>query len=481
MSDRIETVILKNLVFNESFCRKALPFLKPEYFSENHEKLVFEHVRDFVVKYNSLPTNESLVIQLSDDKTITKTEFDKSSDLLATFIPAEFIPVDDAWLIDKTESFCQEKAIYHAVLSSIHILDDKDHKQEKGAIPKMLSDALAVSFDPNIGHSYTEDAEKRYEAYHTKEVKIPFDLEYFNKITNGGLSRKTLNIILAGTAVGKTLCLVHFAASHLMAGKNVLYITLEMSEEKIAERIDANLLNVPLLDLVDLSKDVYEKKVKSVKEKTVGKLIIKEYPTASASTTHFRHLLHELNLKKSFVPDVIIVDYLNIATSSRIKAGSVVNSYTYIKSIAEELRGLAVEYNVPILSATQLNRQGYTSTDVGLEDTSESFGLPSTADFMFALISTEELEKLGQLLVKQLKNRYNDISANRRFLVGVDRPRMRLFDLDDSVQTANLHDHVNGKKSSKTESKEDEGPVFDKTNFGHGLKQEKSKFDDIMF
>jgi archaellum biogenesis ATPase FlaH len=342
---------------------------------------------------------------------------------------------DNNWLIDKTEKFCQEKAIYNAVLNSISILDGKDKTNDKGAIPKILSDALAINFDNSVGHDYLEDSDGRFEYYHRTEERIPFDLDYFNKITKGGLPKKTLNIALAGTGVGKSLFMCHVAAGAMVQGKNVLYITLEMAEEKIAERIDANLLNVTLYDLIELPKDMYDKKVARVREKTTGKLIIKEYPTASASTTHFRTLLNELNLKRSFVPDIIFVDYLNICCSSRIKAGANINSYTYVKSIAEELRGLAVEHNVPIVSATQTTRSGFTSSDPGLEDTSESFGLPATADLMFALISSEELEELGQIMVKQLKNRYNDPTYYKRFTVGIDRSKMKLFDIEQSAQT----------------------------------------------
>jgi archaellum biogenesis ATPase FlaH len=373
-------------------------------------------------------------LAIKDLRTVTDDEVEMCETYLKEIEASSKEQSQIQWLVDKTEKFCQEKAIYNAVLGSISILDGKDKVHEKGQIPKILSDALAVSFDTSVGHDYLENSDERYEFYHRHEERIPFDLEYFNKITKGGLPAKTLNIALAGTGVGKSLFMCHVAAGAMSQGRNVLYITMEMAEEKIAERIDANLLNVALDDLMALPKDTYDKKVAKVKAKTTGKLIIKEYPTASASATHFRALLNELNLKKSFRPDIIFIDYLNICCSSRIKAGSNVNSYTYVKSIAEELRGLAVEYGVPIVSATQTTRSGYTSSDPGLEDTSESFGLPATADLMFALITSEELEELGQIMVKQLKNRYNDPSYYKRFTIGVDRSKMKLYDVDQSGQ-----------------------------------------------
>ena len=432
---KLEQAILKNLVYNEEYLRKVLPFLKPEYFSDRTEKTIFNEITSFTETYNTTPAIEAIGIAVKERNTLTDDEVEKCQTYLKEIESNKETSTEIQWLVDKTEKFCQEKAIYNAVLGSISILDGKDKKNEKGSIPKILSDALAVSFDTTVGHDYLENSDERYEFYHRKEERIPFDLEYFNKITKGGLPAKTLNIALAGTGVGKSLFMCHVAAGAMVQGKNVLYITLEMAEEKIAERIDANLLNVTLDDLIELPKDMYDKKVARVREKTTGKLIIKEYPTASASTTHFRTLLNELNLKRSFVPDIIFVDYLNICCSSRIKAGANINSYTYVKSIAEELRGLAVEHNVPIVSATQTTRSGFTSSDPGLEDTSESFGLPATADLMFALISSEELEELGQIMVKQLKNRYNDPTYYKRFTVGIDRSKMKLFDIEQSAQT----------------------------------------------
>ena len=432
---KLEQAILKNLVYNEEYLRKVLPFLKPEYFSDRTEKTIFNEITSFTETYNTTPAIEAISIAVKERNTLTDDEVEKCQTYIKEIESNKETSTEIQWLVDKTEKFCQEKAIYNAVLGSISILDGKDKKNEKGSIPKILSDALAVSFDTTVGHDYLENSDERYEFYHRKEERIPFDLEYFNKITKGGLPAKTLNIALAGTGVGKSLFMCHVAAGAMVQGKNVLYITLEMAEEKIAERIDANLLNVTLDDLIELPKDMYDKKVARVREKTTGKLIIKEYPTASASTTHFRTLLNELNLKRSFVPDIIFVDYLNICCSSRIKAGANINSYTYVKSIAEELRGLAVEHNVPIVSATQTTRSGFTSSDPGLEDTSESFGLPATADLMFALISSEELEELGQIMVKQLKNRYNDPTYYKRFTVGIDRSKMKLFDIEQSAQT----------------------------------------------
>ena len=431
---KLEQAILKNLVYNEDYLRKVLPFIKPEYFSDRTERTLFNEITSFTETYNSTATIEALSIAVKEKNNLSDDEVQKCEDYIKEIESNRQTETEVQWLIDKTEQFCQEKAIYNAVLGSISILDGKDKNNDKGAIPKILSDALAISFDTTVGHDYLENSDDRYEFYHRKEERIPFDLDCFNKITKGGLPAKTLNIALAGTGVGKSLFMCHVAAGAMVQGKNVLYITLEMAEEKIAERIDANLLNVSLDDLMDLPKDMYDKKVARVKEKTTGKLIIKEYPTASASTTHFRTLLNELNLKRSFVPDIIFIDYLNICCSSRIKAGANINSYTYVKSIAEELRGLAVEHNVPIVSATQTTRSGFTSSDPGLEDTSESFGLPATADLMFALISSEELEEMGQMMVKQLKNRYNDPSYYKRFTIGVDRAKMKLFDVEQSAQ-----------------------------------------------
>lgn len=430
----LELVILKNLIYNEEYLRKVLPFLKPEYFSNKIEKTIFNEIIDFTGKYNNSPTPESLKIAVGE-LNITQDEVDN----LATYINEIESNKKDStkleWLIDKTEEFCQEKSIYNAVLNSISILDGADKTNDKGAIPKILSDALSVSFDNSVGHDYLEDAVSRYEYYHRQESKIPFDLDYFNKITKGGLSTKTLNVILAGTGVGKSLFMCHVAAACMAQGKNVLYITMEMAEERIAERIDANLLNVTMDELMDLSEESYIKKVKRVHSKTVGKLLIKEYPTASASATHFRTLLNELNLKRNFIPDIIFVDYLNICCSSRLKVGSNINSYTYVKAIAEELRGLAVEYDLPLVTATQTTRSGFNSSDPGMEDVSESFGLPATADMMFALISSEELEQLNQIMVKQLKNRYSDLTHHKRFTIGIDRAKMKLYDIEQSAQT----------------------------------------------
>jgi len=431
---KLEQAILTNLIYNEDFLRKVLPFIKPEYFSDRTERTLFNEITSFTETYNSPPEIAALSIAVKEKTNLTDDEVQKCEDYLSEIEKDNNPKTEIQWLVDKTEKFCQEKAIYNAVLGSISILDGKDKTNDKGAIPKILSDALAISFDTTVGHDYLQDSDERYEFYHRKEERIPFDLDIFNKITKGGLPAKTLNIALAGTGVGKSLFMCHMAAGAMVQGRNVLYITLEMAEEKIAERIDANLLNVTLDDLMELPKDLYDKKVERVKSKTTGKLIIKEYPTASASTIHFRTLLNELNLKKSFVPDIIFVDYLNICCSARIRAGSNINSYTYVKSIAEELRGLAVEYNLPIVSATQTTRSGFTSSDPGLEDTSESFGLPATADLMFALITSEDLEALGQIMVKQLKNRYNDPSYYKRFTVGVDRSKMKLYDIDQSGQ-----------------------------------------------
>ena len=431
---KLEQTILKNLIYNEEYLRKVLPFLKSEYFTDRTDKTLYHEIASFTETYNSPPTIEALVLAVKERRNLTDDEVEKCETYLQEIAKTKDEESKVQWLTDKTEQFCQEKAIYNAVLGAISILDGKDKTQDKGAIPKVLSDALAVSFDNSVGHDYLENSEERYEFYHRKEERIPFDLDFFNKITKGGLPTKTLNIALAGTGVGKSLFMCHVAAGCMVQGKNVLYITMEMAEERIAERIDANLLNVTVDDLVNLPKEMYDKKIAKLREKTVGKLIIKEYPTASASTTHFRTLLNELNLKKSFVPDIIFIDYLNICCSARVKAGANVNSYTYVKAIAEELRGLAVEYGVPIVSATQTTRSGFTSSDPGLEDTSESFGLPATADLMFALISSEELEELGQIMVKQLKNRYSDPTMYKRFTLGIDRAKMRLYDVEQSGQ-----------------------------------------------
>jgi len=431
---RLEQTILKNLIYSDEYLRKVLPFLKSEYFTDRTERLIYDEIKSFTETYNTTPSVEAIELAVKERRNLTDDEVEKSETYLKEIESSNRETTQIQWLTDKTEKFCQEKAIYNAVLGSISILDGKDKTHDKGQIPKILSDALAVTFDTSVGHDYLENSDERYEFYHRHEERIPFDLEYFNKITKGGLPGKTLNIALAGTGVGKSLFMCHVAAGAMSQGRNVLYITMEMAEEKIAERIDANLLNVTLDDLTSLPKEMYDKKVEKLKAKTTGKLIIKEYPTASASATHFRSLLNELNLKKSFRPDIIFIDYLNICCSSRIKAGANINSYTYVKSIAEELRGLAVEYGVPIVSATQTTRSGFTSSDPGLEDTSESFGLPATADLMFALITSEDLQELGQIMVKQLKNRYNDPTMYKRFTVGVDRAKMKLYDVEQSGQ-----------------------------------------------
>lgn len=455
----IEQSILSNLINNEQYFRKSIPFLRQEYFQDRSHKLAFKLIDEYVKKYSSQPTVKALAIDLESEP-LNQEEIDNVKTLINE-LDAEPIK-DNEWLLDQTEKFCQDKAIYNAIMSSINILDGKTEKT-KNAIPQILSDALAVSFDTNVGHDFLEDYESRYDFYHKKEQRIPFDLEYFNKITKGGIPNKTLNIALAGTGVGKSLFMCHCAAANLTRGNNVLYITLEMAEEKIAERIDANLLNVTVDELAMLPKDAYDKKIERVRGKTNGKLIIKEYPTATAGSANFRHLFNELKIKKGFVPDIVYIDYLNICNSSRIKQGGSVNSYTYIKAIAEELRGLAVEQNVPIISATQTTRSGFTNTDLGLEDTSESFGLPATADFMFALISSEELQDLNQMMVKQLKNRYSDPSTNRKFVIGVDRPKMKLYDVEQKAQA----DIADDKKD------DDDTPLFDRSK--------NNKFDKNLF
>ena len=432
--ERIERLILSHLIHNENYSRKVVPYVKDEYFEDPSEKLVFKLIQEYILKHNDLPTKQSLSIDLDQLDGIHESEYTKSSEIINSLNKPESTDITP-WLVEQSETFCQDKAIYNAVVNAISILEgnEKTHLS-KGAIPTVLSDALAVSFDPHIGHDFIEDAENRFDFYHRIEEKLEFDLEMFNKITKGGLPKKTLNICLAGTGVGKSLFMCHQAAAALSVNKNVLYVTLEMAEERIAERIDANLLDIPISQLEEIPRDMYKKKIEKLKGKTKGKIIIKEYPTASASAMHFKILLGELKLKRNFVPDIIFIDYLNICTSSRIRAGANVNSYTYIKSIAEELRGLAVEHDVPIVSATQTTRTGFTSTDIGLEDTSESFGLPATADFMFALISSEEMEELNQMLVKQLKNRYNDPTSYRKFIVGVDRSKIRLYDVEQKAQ-----------------------------------------------
>ena len=452
--ETIENTIIRNLVLNEEYTRKVLPFLKPEYFENTHEKIIFEESAKFIVEYDKCPTKEILSIECEKRKDINDDTFKEVTTYLKD-ISTE--PVQEDWLVDSTEKWCKERAIYLALVESISIADGHDIKKGVDAIPSILSDALAVGFDNHVGHDYLEDYEERFDFYHRKEDKIEFDLELFNKITKGGLPNKTLNIALAGTGVGKSLFMCHVASSVLLQGKNVLYITLEMAEEKIAERIDANLLNIPVQQLTDIPRQMFESKVTKLSEKTQGSLIIKEYPTAAAHSGHFKGLLNELALKKSFKPHIIFIDYLNICASSRYRAGSNVNSYSYIKAIAEELRGLAVETDVPIVSATQTTRSGYSNSDVDLTDTSESFGLPATADLMFALISTEELEEVNQIMVKQLKNRYNDLNRNKRFVIGIDRSKMKLYDCDQSAQDdivdSGQEEEYNNDESKKIKNK----------------------------
>ena len=457
----IENTILSGLVFNEDYARKVTPFLKNDYFDQQSEKTVFNEIVSYIDKYNGLPTKEAIRIAISEKETLNEEQYKQVNLVVDKLEYDEKTDVD--WLVDKTEKFCQDKAIYNAVRESILVLDGNHKDLDKGSIPELLSKALGVSFDSSIGHDFIENSNERFDFYHAKEDKVPFDLELFNKITKGGLSRKSLSVALAGTGVGKTLFMTHCAAANMMAGMNVLYITMEMAEERIAERIDANLLDMTIDDLKEVPKDVYVKRLDRVKAKTNGKLIVKEYPTASAGSAHFRHLLNELRLKKNFTPDVVYIDYLNICTSSRMKMGSNVNSYTLIKAIAEELRGLAVEFNVPIMSATQTTRSGYSNSDMGLEDTSESFGLPATADFMFGLISTEELESLGQLMVKQLKNRWGDTNYLKRFVVGIDRSKMRLFDAEEDAQDLM-----------------DDTPTMDRGAVGQRLASEKEDKGEIL-
>ena len=430
LTQKIERTILNNLIHNEEYTRKVIPFIKEEYFQDGVEKILFKTIEEYVEKYKINPDLEVLSLDLQK-VSFNEEQFKSANVYLSELTPSK---VNLDWLIDQTERWCKDKAIYNAILNGIHIIDGKDKDQTPEALPEILTQALSVSFDTHIGHDYINQSEERYEFYHSTEDKIPFDLDYFNRITKGGLPSKTLNICLAGTGVGKSLFMCHHASSTLMQGKNVLYITLEMAEEKIAERVDANLLNVTMEDLHDLPRHMYEDKFGRLQKKTQGNLIVKEYPTASAHCGHFRSLLNELALKKNFKPDIVFIDYLNICASSRFRVSAAVNSYTYIKAIAEEMRGLAVEFDIPIMSATQTTRSGFVSTDIGLEDTSESFGLPTTADLMFALISTEELEQLNQMLVKQLKNRYNDPTANKRFIIGVDRAKMKLYDVAQAAQ-----------------------------------------------
>ena len=463
---RIEEQILSNLIHNEDFCRKVIPFINTSYFSDFKERMIVEEITVFFNKYNKPISSDILKIELSNRSDIT----DKQLSDVITSVGA--LPTEEAnqdWLIEHTEKFCKDKAVYNAILESIKIIDGKDDKRTQEAIPNILSEALAVSFDNHVGHDYLDDAQDRFDFYHRVEEKLEFDLDMFNKITKGGFSKKTLNVILAGTGVGKSLFMCHVAASTLMQGKNVLYITMEMAEERIAERIDANLLNLTMDELKVVDRKVFNTRLDKIARKTQGKLIVKEYPTAGAHSGHFRALLEELKIKKDFMPDLIVIDYLNICASARLKMGSNVNSYTYVKTIAEELRGLAVEYNVPMLSATQTTRGGFDNTDVGLQDTSESFGLPATVDFMCALISTEELEEMNQLMVKQLKNRYNDLSYFKRFVIGVDRSKMKLYNVEARAQN-NISDSGQDR---------DDGPAFDKTSSGSRVKSET--FDGFKF
>ena len=466
MTQKIETIIFSHLLCNEEYSRKVLPYLKPIYFEDSNERLVFQTIEKYIKVHNGVPTKDVLQIELNQLEGISETDFETSTKIIQD-IPAPESTEVSSWLLEQTEKWCQDRAIYLAVVDSINILEGKNKTLTKGALPELLSDALSVSFDPNVGHDYIDDVEERYDFYHRIEERIEFDLEMFNKITKGGLPTKTLNICLAGTGVGKSLFMCHHAAACLSENKNVLYITMEMAEERIAERIDANLLDIPLDQLMELPKSMYLKKVEKVKSKTKGKLIVKEYPTAAASALHFKNLLSELKLKRNFVPDIIFVDYLNICASARIKSGSNVNTYTYVKAIAEELRGMAVEYDVPIVSATQTTRSGFTSSDIGLEDTSESFGLPATADFMFAIISTDELEELNQILVKQLKNRYNDPTLNKKFIVGIDRAKMRLYDVEQKAQV------------DLVDSGQQDVPAFDKATGGRMSK--KKDFSALVF
>ena len=453
MQTNIEQTILRNLLTNERYMRKVLPFIKPDYFQGVY-KTLFKEAGKYVAKYNKLPSHESMAIELQD-ASMSAEQFQMAMDIVPQLFTNE--KIDEQWLLDSTEKWCQDRAIYNSIMESISIIDGKHETLTKNALPDLLQKALGVAFDTNVGHDYIGQAEERYDFYKKEEDRIPFDLEYFNRITKGGVPNKTLNIALAGTGVGKSLFMCHVASSALVEGRNVLYITMEMAEERIAERIDANLLNVPIDQLENMPKDMFTEKVKNLARKTTGNLIVKEYPTGSAHAGHFRALLNELKLKKQFEPDIIFVDYLNICASSRMKGmGGSINSYTYIKAIAEELRGLAVEFDLPIFSATQTTRSGYSNTDVGLEDTSESFGLPATADLMFALISTEELDKDGQIMVKQLKNRYNDPTLHKRFVIGIDRAKMRLHDVEETQQTL-----------------VDDTPVFDSSKAGEKIANEK--------
>jgi len=434
MQESTEVLIIRNLIYNEEYSRRVLPYLQAAYFSDRVDRILFETIAAYIIQYNNRPSKEAIVIALNDMDTLSEDEFKSATAVMNECEKRKDETNTEEWLLDHVEEFCKSKALHNAIMDSIHIIEGKKKKLSKNAIPELLTEALSISFDPHIGHDFIENSDDRYEFYHTVEAKVPFDLEFFNKVTNGGLSKKTLNICMAGTGVGKSLFMCHYAASALTDGKNVLYITCEMAEERIGERIDANLMGLSIDDVRELPKTLYDKKIERIQKKCKGKLIIKEYPTATANVSHFRHLLSELRLKKNFKPDIIFIDYLNICASARFSANANVGMYTYIKAIAEELRGLAVEFNVPIMSATQTNRAGFSNSDVGLEDTAESFGLPATADFMFAMIRTDDLDALGQVLFKQLKNRYNDVAANRKFVVGIDRPKMKLFDVAQIAQ-----------------------------------------------
>ena len=452
MNKTIEKTTLSHLIWNEDYSRKVIPFIKEDYFTDKNDKVIFQEIIKFIEKYNKTPTITSIQIEIDNRKDLSESQFKEIKETILSF---EKEDVDINWLCDTTENWCKEKAIYNAIVDGISIIEGRDKNRKPDALPTLLTDALAVSFDNRVGHDYLKDSTERFDYYHKVEERIPFDLEFFNKITKGGLPQKTLNVALAGTGVGKSLFMCHMASNCLSQGKNVLYITLEMAEERIAERIDANLMNISIDDLHDLPKTMYQDKIEKVKKRASGTLIIKEYPTASAHSNHFRQLIQELAIKKTFKPDIIFIDYLNICASSRFRGGSNINSYTIIKAIAEELRGLAVENNLPIVTATQTTRSGFVSTDIGLEDTSESFGLPATADFMFALISTDELEELNQMAVKQLKNRYNDPTVNKRFVLGVDRAKMQLYDVEMKAQ-----DDIVDK------NQEDDTPLFDKSTIG---------------
>ena len=465
----IEFVVLENLIHNDEYSRRVIPFLKSDYFHSKQEKVLFESIRDFVLQYNSLPTKEAISINLDKNKSITEDEYKGISDILDSLEKKETLP-DQKWLLKETENFCKDKAVYNAIMESIHIIDGKSASKTENAIPHILSDALSVSFDTHIGHDYIEDSDERFEFYHRVEQKVPFDLDFLNTITGGGTTPKTLNIIMAGTGVGKSLFMCHHAASCLSQNLNVLYITCEMAEERIAERIDANLMDITMDDLKDLPKQIYDSKLNTKTAGITGKLIIKEYPTATANANHFRILLDELAMKKKFKPDIIFIDYLNICASARLKSGGNINTYQYVKSIAEELRGLAVEYNVPLWSATQTNRTGFSSTDVSLEDTSESFGLPATADFMIALIATEELDEQNQVLVKQLKNRYNTTVVNRKFILGINRAKMKLYDVKKDQQAGLSQSNQSGTSTL--------GSGFDGESFDEKFKTSKEKFSE---